>query len=106
MAKTKTLGRWISRIKLFRKNPGGKRTHLATMTVHGKSKKQAKANVGVLARNFLKNVEGFQDETGFHPIRASKDYSGARAGEKRPRSYRARATRLRSATRRGTIRKG
>ena len=54
-----------------------------------------------------KNVEmGFYDATGFHPIRASKDYSMAVAGERRPRSYRARGKRLKSATRRGTIRRG
>ena len=60
-------------------------------------------------KNLLRrhNVEmGFTDATGFHPIRASKDYSMARAGERRARSYRARGTRLRSATRRGTIRRG
>lgn len=38
-------------------------------------------------KNLLRrhNVEmGFTDATGFHPICASADYSGARAGEKRP----------------------
>ena len=29
--------------------------------------------------------EGWYDATGFHPIRAAKDYDYSRAGEKRPR---------------------
>jgi len=60
-------------------------------------------------KNLLRrhNVEmGFTDATGFHPIRASKDYSMARSGEGRARSYRARGTRLRSATKHGRIRRG
>ena len=101
----KGLGKWLSKIKLFRKNPGGKRTHVATLTVRGKTKKQAAANARRVARHHVKNVEmGFYDSSGFHPIRASKDYSGAQAGEKRVRSYKARGTRLKSATKHGRIR--
>ena len=81
---------------------------LGILTVRGRSRKNAKSKAkSLLRRLFGRNVaEGFYDSTGFHPIRASRDYSKARAGEGRARSYRARATRLRSATRRGTIRKG
>ena len=56
----------------------------ATITFHGRSKKQAERN----ARKFSKrhNVEmGFVDASGFHPIRASKDYSASAAGEGRSR---------------------
>ncbi len=101
----KGLGKWLSKIKLFRKNPSGKRTQVATLTVRGKTKKQAATNARRVARHHVKNVEmGFYDATGFHPIRASRDYSGAQAGEKRVRSYKARGTRLKSATKHGRIR--
>jgi hypothetical protein len=103
MAKKSSLGRWISKIKLFRKNP--QRTHVATLSVRGKTKKQAAANARAVARHHVKNIEmGFYDSSGFHPIRASRDYSGAQAGEKRVRSYKARGTRLKSATKHGRIR--
>ena len=56
MAKKRSLGRWLSKIKLFRKNPGGKRTQVATLTVRGKTKKQAAANARHVARHYTKNV--------------------------------------------------
>ena len=55
---------------------------LGTITFRGRSKKELLRN----ARAFSKrhNIEmGFFGPGGFHPIRASKDYSGARAGEGR-----------------------
>ncbi len=73
---------------------------LSKHTFFGKTIKAAKS----AARRYFgrkRNVEmGFYDAHGFHPIRASSDYSGAKAGEKRARSKRAVATRVRSRMRR------
>ena len=52
----KGLGKWLSKIKLFRKNPGGKRTHVATLTVRGKTKKQAAAKARHVMRHYVKNI--------------------------------------------------
>ena len=50
----------------------------------GKSAKAARAKANRFRRNHLKNVAmGFTDASGFHPIRASHDYSSSRAGEGR-----------------------
>jgi hypothetical protein len=79
--------------RVSRKNP---RKLLARHSFFGKTPQAA---VGRAKKFFgLKgNVEqGFWDSTGFHPIRASSDYSAARAGEKRARSRRAIATRVRA----------
>lgn len=109
------MAKWWKKIKIFSRGKNPK--PIATLTVQGRSKKDVHRRALRIAKHHLKNVrvvtrdrknveQGFWDSTGFHPIRASKDYSMARAGERRARSYRARATRLRSATRRGTIVKG
>lgn len=75
---------------------------LHRITSFGKSLKQAVARnrraMGDIARK--RNIEmGYWDGGIFHPIRASSDYSGARAGEKRARSKTARRTRARSYSR-------
>jgi len=102
----------------FRRSPEGRgnkwyRAYLGNPKRKAKRKQRYFRISGQTARRLnallgrKKNVEmGFYDATGFHPIRASKDYSGARAGERRARSYRARGTRLRSATKHGRIRRG
>jgi hypothetical protein len=69
---------------------------LGILTVLGRSKKKAVAKGKRLLRRLTNVSEGFYDSTGFHPIRASKDYSKARAGEGRARSRKAVATRVRS----------
>jgi hypothetical protein len=72
------------RMKLFERMKNGKRRHLITFHGVGKSKKAAKAHVRRIANAYLRKniVAGFYDATGFHPIRASADYSAGRAGEK------------------------
>lgn len=71
-----------------------------TYTVKAKNKREARAKITRLMKarkpkRTKKNVEqGFWDATGFHSIRASKDYSKARTGEKfRERPKRSQATR-------------
>lgn len=58
------------------------------------SKRHAEASMRKLLKRLKRrsNVEqGFYDRKGrFHPIRASSDYSGSRAGEGRKRSKKAR----------------
>jgi hypothetical protein len=76
MAKrVKSPGRARATFKLF----GGRTQNpVGNATFFGKSYKRAAA----AGRRFLRNVAaGFWDDTGFHPIRASYDYSGKRAGE-------------------------
>ena len=98
------------RLKIFPKgsNPrkrGGPKP--IVINVSGGSLQKAKARLSRFLKRHIKNVEmGFYRGGVFHPIRASKDYSRAQAGEGRARSYNARFARLRSATRRGTIRSG
>ena len=76
MAKrAKSPGKQRATFKLFggrTQNPVGSATFL------GKSYKKALAS----GKRFLRNVAaGFWDDSGFHPIRASSDYSSKRAGE-------------------------
>ncbi|HEV2388670.1 MAG TPA: hypothetical protein VGS20_15610 [Candidatus Acidoferrales bacterium] len=87
-------------IRIFGRTKGNpkKRKPLAVVTVRGASRKKLAANVTRVMRHHLKNVKararvrrgkniemGFWDGTGFHPIRASRDYSERRA--KSPASY-------------------
>ena len=54
----------------------------ATVNIFGKTKKKATANGRRFVKKYMKNVEqGFFADGIFHPIRASSDYSGRRAGE-------------------------
>lgn len=69
-----------------------------------RSKKQALARARSLARRVMKNVEaGFYDSTGFHPIRSSRDYSKARAGETQHGKGAVRAATKRARKRRTSI---
>lgn len=73
---------------------GRGREKLGTLTVRGRTQKQANAR----GRRMLRNIAaGFYDDAGFHPIRASHDYDPSRAGEVRSvtkaRKRRARARR-------------
>lgn len=62
--------------------PSGKR--VARFEFFGPTKQKAENSARSFARR--KNVfAGFHDDTGFHPIRASADYSPSRAGESRKR---------------------
>jgi hypothetical protein len=72
------------RMKIFERMKNGKRRHVLTIHGEGRTKRAAKANVKRHAKSLLRrNVQaGFYDSTGFHPIRASADYSAGRAGEK------------------------
>ena len=88
-----------ARIKIYPhgSNPRKRRKPIATISVRGRSKKHARNRASSLISRILKNVEkGFYDSTGFHPIRASRDYSGAKAGETRARSKTAVRTRARA----------
>lgn len=77
MAKKKKLGKWVVRVKAGN----------ATVNVHGRTKKAAKANGKRFVKKYMKNIEqGFYEGGIFHPIRGSSDYSAARAGEGRSRS--------------------
>ncbi len=72
----------------------------STHTFFGKTAKAAKSALRSFFGKKKRNVEmGFYDSTGFHAIRASSDYSGARAGEKRARSTVAKRTRGRAYSR-------
>jgi hypothetical protein len=75
MAKSKSMGRARATFKLF----GGRTQNpVGSATFGGKSYKAALA----AGKRYLRNVAaGFYDDTGFHPIRASFDYSAKRAGE-------------------------
>lgn len=82
------LGSWISKIVAGN----------ATVNIHGKTKAAAKRNATAFKKKYMKNVEqGFYAGGIFHPIRASRDYSSARAGE--GRSSKARRSRATKATR-------
>jgi hypothetical protein len=86
-------------------SPGGKELGRVTYTVKAKNKSGALTKLRQMMkaknRKRKKNVEmGFWDAKGFHPMRASRDYSGARAGEGRA-GGRARAKRATKKARRG-----
>ena len=58
----------------------GNPSNAVTITVPAKSERAALARARRFVKHHTKNIEqGFYDETGFHPIRASKDYSEKRA---------------------------
>jgi len=85
----KELGRVTYRVKA--KNRAGAMTKIRQMFKATKPKKL----------NKKKNVEmGVWDSSGFHPIRASRDYSASRAGERKG-GGRARAKRKTRKARRG-----
>jgi len=72
------------RYKLSRANNPAK--PIATLTFRGRSKKEALENAQSFSERH--NVAmGFTDASGFHPIRASEDYSRKRAGEKPRRKF-------------------
>jgi len=61
-------------------NPG----NIVTIRIPGRSKKHALAQARRFVKHHTKNIEmGFYAGGMFHPIRGSKDYSQARAGEGR-----------------------
>jgi hypothetical protein len=69
---------------------------LATITFRGKSKKDLARNVRAFSKRH--NVAaGFFDATGFHPIRASKDYSEKRVKRAAAQRLTRRARRRRQA---------
>jgi hypothetical protein len=83
MAKRKKLGKYVVRVKAGH----------ATVNIHGKTKSSAQRNATHFIKRHMKNVEqGFYDDTGFHPIRGSKDYIKARAGEGRTAGAKRRRT--------------
>ena len=67
------------KMKLFQRMKNGKRRQVVTIHGEGRTKSLAKANARrTLKSYFRRNVEmGFYDGTGFHPIRASRDYDSA-----------------------------
>ena len=71
----KSPGRERATFKLF----GGRTQNpVGTATFLGRSYKKALAS----GKRYLRNVAaGFWDDSGFHPIRASSDYSSKRVGE-------------------------
>jgi hypothetical protein len=73
--------------------------------IHGKTIKSARAKANAFRDRHLKNVEqGFYNATGFHPIRASKDYDSAKVkhgGE----GKRAKSRRIRHALGHGSARR-
>lgn len=77
--------------------PKGQELGRVSYTVRAPNKRSARSKISRLmkahrVRKARKNVEmGFWDARGFHPIRASKDYSAGRASEGyRPRTKRGR----------------
>lgn len=83
--------RAISVKRVSRHNP---KKVLSRHTFFGRTTKAAKS----AARSFFKrvrNVEGFQDSTGFHPIRGSKGYSEARVSRAYARGKARRARKAR-----------
>ena len=65
MAKKRNkLGRFVSTIQAGN----------ARVNIHGKSKAQCRRNATNFVTHYMKNVEGFRDATGFHPIRGGKGY--------------------------------
>lgn len=80
------------RVKIFGRERNPKKKPLATFSISGPTLKKAVSRAKSFLRKRLKNVEqGFYAGGIFHPIRASADYSGGRAGE--GRSKRARQVR-------------
>lgn len=73
---------------------------IGTVTFRGRSRKEVARNARAYAKAM--NISGFQDESGFHPIRGSKGYSPAKAGEgKSAPAKRARAVRYTRKSRMG-----
>ncbi|MGA2475577.1 MAG: hypothetical protein ABSF73_03045 [Terriglobia bacterium] len=73
------------KIRFYKRNPKGKRGELVmTIVGTGRTKALAKSSATRNARTYVRRniIAGFHDATGFHPIRASADYSPGRAGEK------------------------
>jgi hypothetical protein len=68
--------------------PKGQELGRVSYTVRAPNKRSARAKIDRLlkahkVKKARRNVEmGFWDATGFHPIRASEDYSAGRAGER------------------------
>lgn len=71
---------------------------LSRHTFIGKTVKAAKSAARGFFRRMKGNVEqGFFDATGFHPIRASRDYSERRVQKAQVKKYHKRARKRRSA---------
>lgn len=69
---------------------------LSRHTFLGKTAKAAKSAAAGFFRR-VRNVEGFKDETGFHPIRGGKGYSEKRVQRAAARKHAKRARRGRTA---------
>jgi len=77
MAKKKKARKARARVRIRIGNPA--QGPPVFISIPGKSRKAAVANARRFIRRHTKNVEmGFYDATGFHPIRASKDYQSTK----------------------------
>ncbi|MGA8224016.1 MAG: hypothetical protein WB780_20370 [Candidatus Acidiferrales bacterium] len=74
--KRRSIGATLRMILGTKKNP------LATVTIHGKSKKQVAAKAARFRTKHMKNIDAFWRDGVRHPIRASKGYSRQKAGER------------------------